>query len=177
MKKSLKIILWVFISLTVFMLVGGAISLLKDNQTEATPAPEPTPEAAQQEGTTEGKREKVIVNGYYVDHGTILDADEYDDSFGKQLIVKAKIEMSLTNKLSIDQNYFNVYNLVKEQSAASFDTIKYWAVADTVDGDQVKVISFDVPKDAIEMLLNDSIEVSELGEYVDNLWIDNALES
>lgn len=90
---------------------------------------------------------------------------------GTMLVVKAKIEPSLTNKLTIEQNYFNVADIIKNQHGDIFTEIQYWAVADMQSGDEGKVISFDVPKATIDAVKAENIADNQIGEYSDNLWI------
>ena len=90
---------------------------------------------------------------------------------GTMLVVKAKIEPSLTNNLTIEQNYFNVADIIKNQHGDIFTEIQYWAVADMQSGDEGKVISFDVPKATIDAVKAENIADNQIGEYSDNLWI------
>ena len=102
-----------------------------------------------------------------IEHG------EFVESYinGTTLVVKAKIEPSMTNKLTIDQNYFNVADIIKNQHGDIFTEIQYWAVADMQSGDEGKVISFDVPKSTIDAVAAGNIADNQIGEYSDNLWI------
>lgn len=84
------------------------------------------------------------------------------------LIIKAKISPSYNNKATINQNGYNVGDLIKNQGADKFNEIQYWAVADMEDGSEDKVISFTLNKDLINKIKDDSI--------VDNKIIDNAQE-
>jgi len=102
-----------------------------------------------------------------IKHGTFVES--YIN--GTMLVVKAKIEPSMTNKLTIDQNYFNVADIIKNQHGDIFTEIQYWAVADMQSGDEGKVISFDVPKSTIDAVVAGNIADNQIGEYSDNLWI------
>lgn len=102
-----------------------------------------------------------------IKHGTFVES--YIN--GTMLVVKAKIEPSMTNKLTIDQNYFNVADIIKNQHGDIFTEIQYWAVADMQSGDEGKVISFDVPKSTIDAVKAENIADNQIGEYSDNLWI------
>lgn len=104
---------------------------------------------------------------FKVKYGTLLDAN----LTGTTLIIKAKIEPLLTNKQTIDQNYFNVCDIIKNQGGDAFDRISYWAVADMTDGSEGKVISFDVPKDVIDVVATGRFPDNQLGDYVEELWI------
>ena len=47
----------------------------------------------------------------------------------------------------------------------------YYAFIDTIDGDQVKFISFTVPKETIKLCADEKILGTMLKDYVDELWI------
>ena len=53
---------------------------------------------------------------------------------GDILVVKAKITPSYNNKATINQNNFNVQDIVKNQGGNTYKEIQYWAVADMEDG-------------------------------------------
>ena len=91
---------------------------------------------------------------------------------GKEVIViKAKIKSNLTNKLTIDQNYYNVADMIKNQGCDKFDEIQYWAVADMTSGDEAKVISFTLSSDTIKQIKDGKIVDIQIGDYADDLWI------
>ncbi|MCR5685705.1 MAG: hypothetical protein K6G81_09870 [Lachnospiraceae bacterium] len=90
---------------------------------------------------------------------------------GAVAIVSVKITPSLTREMTIEQNYFNVDDLIKNKGYDVFDEIEYYAFADTIQGDQVKVISFTVPKRTIELSKDEKIMGTMLADYVNDLWI------
>lgn len=90
---------------------------------------------------------------------------------GNVVVVKAKIESSYNNKSTIEQNYYNVCNLIRDNGFNTADEIQYWAVADTVSGEEVKAISFTVGKDMIDMIASQPFPDNTLGEYVSDLYI------
>ena len=97
---------------------------------------------------------------------------------GTTLIVKAKIDSQLTDRLTIDQNYYNVCDIIQHQGGGQFTTIGYWAVADMADGSEGKVISFDVPERLIQAIAaNEDYPANTLGEKVEDLWILPSLQS
>ena len=104
---------------------------------------------------------------YKIQHGEFLSSTVN----GKIIVIKAKITPNLTNSLTIKQNYLNVGDLIRNQGLDEFDEIQYWAVADMTDGSEAKVISFTVPKKTISAVANASLSASDLGDYVDDLWI------
>lgn len=111
------------------------------------------------------------VNGYTILHGTLLDANPNGGTDGTTLVIKTKITSSWNNKMTIDQNYFNIEDIVKNQNGTDFQAIDYWAVADMADGSESKVISFLVNTDVIAGLSNGSIAANQLGDYVEDLYI------
>lgn len=87
------------------------------------------------------------------------------------IIVKAKIEPNLTNKLTIRQNYHSVCALITNHGFDSCPEIQYWAVADMADGSEGKVISFTLDADAIQGVAGRSILPTNLEEHLQDLWI------
>ena len=122
----------------------------------------------------------VLMNFEEVKNNGEMDTVEYNLRFGELVsvnkngsivVIKAKIHPVLDNDLTIKQNYFNVCDLIKNQGLNIFDEVQYWAIADTVDGQEIKVISFTVPKDTIELVTSDRFPENLLGDYVEDLWI------
>lgn len=58
--------------------------------------------------------------------GELLDVTTNNDI----LIIKAKISPSYNNKATINQNGFNVEDIILNQGGDAFNEIQYWAVAD-----------------------------------------------
>ena len=87
-------------------------------------------------------------NSVKITHGDFVEAT----IDGTTLVVKAKIEPSFSNKATIDQNYYNVCDIIRDQNGGVFHEIQYWAVADMTSGEESKVISFTVPKDMIDLI-------------------------
>lgn len=102
-----------------------------------------------------------------IQHGELLSVF-YNDGI---VVVKAKIQPNLTNNLTIEQNYFNIGDLIKNHGFNTCDELQYWAVADMTSGEEVKVISFDLDKSTIDNLYNEKIFENQLEDYVDNLFI------
>lgn len=100
-------------------------------------------------------------------HGTLLSSQINDD----QLVIKAKITALSTNKTTIDQNYFNVENIIKNQGGDQYTEIQYWAVADMTSGEESKVISFTLDSSTIQMIKNGSIAATQIGDYANDLYI------
>ena len=106
-------------------------------------------------------------------HGDRLSAIEVDD--GKTLIVKAKIKPSFSNTATIDQNYYNIEDLILNQGCDKYDEIQYWAVADMSDGTESKVVSFTVSKAVIDAVKNQTVVAITMGDYVSDLYIHSCL--
>lgn len=113
-----------------------------------------------------------MVKPLSLQHGNLLD----DKVNGSVIIIKAKIEPSLTNELTIKQNYFNIEDLIKNQGLDIYTEIQYWAVADMTSGEEAKVISFTVPESTIKKIKNGNIPANQLDKYVDELWIHPSLK-
>lgn len=102
--------------------------------------------------------------------GTLLDWTVNDFASPKVIVIKTKIASNLTNKMTINQNYYNVQSVAKSGEYNDYD-IQYWAVADMTNGSTSKVISFDVPSDVMKQLANDRILPGDLEKYVNNFWV------
>ncbi|MZK53434.1 hypothetical protein [Clostridium beijerinckii] len=108
-----------------------------------------------------------VTSNYKALHGKLLEANK----LGKTLTVKFKIEPSMRNKLTIDQNGFNVEDLILNQGGDQFDTISYWAVADMEDGSEGKVISFTLNKELIKLVKKQTILGNQIVDKASNVWI------
>lgn len=109
---------------------------------------------------------------YTLPYGTFLDIQ----SSGSTVVVKAEITSSLTNALTIEQNYFNACDLIRNQGLDIYDEVQYWAVHEMSDGTKSKVVSFTVPKDVIDLIVTTNFPDASLGSYVKDLWIHPALK-
>ena len=146
---------------------------------ETSTAVETTTAATTEETTTVATTEETTTttvssedeSGYSLQHGDLLSAIENNIDGKNVIIVKAKITSNLTNKMTIDQNYYNVEDLIKNQSCDKFDEIQYWAVADMTDGSENKVISFTVDSNLIQKIKNDTVVANQMGDYVSDLYI------
>ena len=96
---------------------------------------------------------------------------------GTTLIVKAKIQPSFSNQATIDQNYFNVTDIVQNQGADVFREIQYWAVADMTDGSEGKVIQFTAGRELIRHIKEDGFLGGMIADYVEDLWILPSLQN
>ncbi len=91
---------------------------------------------------------------------------------GGTIVIEAKITPSLTNNMTIDQNYYTVTDFIKKYIGDEYyDDIVYWAVADMTSGNEGKCISFTVPHWVIDAVASGNFIDTQLGDYADDLWI------
>ena len=132
-------------------------------------------EAITEAPTDESKSDEISTDSdeksYTLLHGELLSTIINNIDGKKVIVVKSKIKPSYNNKATINQNYFNVEDLIKEQGCDSFDEIQYWAVADMTDGSEQKVVSFTVSSSLIKKIADDSVVAIQFGDYVDDLYI------
>lgn len=112
---------------------------------------------------------------YKLEHGELVSAIENEIDGRSVLVVKAKISSSYNNAATIDQNYYNVEDLVKNQGADKFDEIQYWAVADMSSGSEEKVVSFTVGSELIQQIVAGSLPANQMGDVVADLFIHQTL--
>lgn len=110
-------------------------------------------------------------HGLKLSHGDLLSIKQS----GSIVVVKAKITENLSNQLTIDQNYFNVQDLIKKNGFNTCSELQYWAVIDK--GMETKVISFDLDKTAIDSIYSDKVIGSDIEKVTKNLWIAPALQN
>lgn len=110
---------------------------------------------------------KSITSNYKAKFGQVLEANQLN---GK-LTIKFKIDSSMSKKLTIDKNGFNVEDLIVNQGADKYDQINYWAVADMTDETESKVISFTVNKDLIQQVKNKQIFGQQIVDKANDVWI------
>lgn len=101
-------------------------------------------------------------------HGELVESTKVGSS---GIVIKAKISPSYSNKSTIDQNYFNIEDFVKNQGGDQYDEIQYWAVADMTDGSEGKVISFTLNKELIQAIKNGNVFPTEYENYLEDLYI------
>ena len=100
--------------------------------------------------------------------GELLDVTYGGDGV---VVVKAKITPNLTNKMTIQQNYHSICELITDHGFDSCRELQYWAVADMADGSEGKVISFTLDSDTILGVANQTILPINLDGYLQDLWI------
>ena len=181
-KKTPK---WALIlGIVLFVIILGAIASSTDDTskttsknlssekstTETQPKTESVTSVSQisQEKSTESQ---TVQPDYDLQNGELLSTITNNIDGKEVIVVKAKIKSNLTNKLTIDQNYYNVADMIKNQGCDKFDEIQYWAVADMTSGDEAKVISFTLSSDTIKQIKDGKIVDIQIGDYADDLWI------
>ncbi|WP_298126788.1 hypothetical protein [uncultured Clostridium sp.] len=105
--------------------------------------------------------------------GELLDVTTNNDI----LIIKAKISPSYNNKATINQNGFNVEDIILNQGGDAFNEIQYWAVADMTDGSESKVISFTLTKDQITSIKNKQLVGNQIVDKATDVWILPSLQN
>lgn len=161
--KNIRRALAVLIISILACLLCACGTLVEEDKPEATEQAN-SPEVT--EPTAEEQELKLL-------HGELLDLNVNDNNVA---IVKAKIAPSISDKATIDQNYYNVVNLIRKNGFDEYGEIQYWAVADMSDGSEQKVISFTVPGEIVKMIAEaDTFADNTLGEYVTDLWIHPSL--
>lgn len=165
MKKVKK--WWIVVAAVLVVLIGAAACGGSGDGSADQAADQEAPAVTEEQAADQDE-----AAGYSLEYGDLLDANENDGV----LIVKAKISPQTSDKLTIDQNYYNVDDLIQSQGCDKFDEIQYWAVADMADGSEQKVISFTVDKSLIGQISGGNFPANTMGDYVTDLWIHQSLE-
>lgn len=175
LQKKVKIALTVVWSIIVLaaMFGGGGSSKPTDNTDTAEPvvteATEPVTEPVTEVVTTK-PTPKPTKKPSELPYGDLLDLTETELDGRMVIVLKAKITPSMTNKLTIDQNYMNACEWLQKHSNKC-DEFQYWAVADMQDGSEGKVISFTLNADTVENIRNKNIADIQIPDYAQDLWI------
>ena len=99
-------------------------------------------------------------------------ADQVEVStWGSEVVIKAYITAAASNQKTINKNYHIVCDFIRDYSGTDFDSISYWAVADSTDGEEVKVISFDLSEDIIDTIATQDFAENTLEDYVTDLYV------
>ncbi len=118
-----------------------------------------------QDSNTDNAQEEQ--KGLTLKHGELLEENVNEDT----LVIKAKIEPSYKNSATINQNGFNVEDIVKNQSGDQYKEIQYWAVADMSDGSESKVISFTLNEDLIKSIKDGNTVGNQIVDKAQDVWI------
>lgn len=117
----------------------------------------------------------IIKKELHIENGTLEQV--YKDEDESLLIVKTKISPSYSNRATINQNFYNIDNIIKEQVGTKYKEIQYWAVAEMESGDIKKVISFTVDEELIKLINSGSSNAlpNNLKNKVKDLWLTPSL--
>lgn len=151
---------------------GDAVSSSSENRAASAVDSGDAPDAS----SVASDPEKIEINGFSLSTGTILDANPEGGVNGDTLVIKAKINSLLSNQQTINQNYYNVADIIQNQGGTQFNCIDYWAVADATDGSEIKVVAFTVDADTIQAIADGMILPNQMGDYVDDLYIHPSLQ-
>lgn len=94
---------------------------------------------------------------------------------GSTVVVKARFTSHLSRQSFIDQNFFNIGDLVHKNGFNTCEEIQYWAVYQQGDSEE-KVISFTVDKATIAALFNDQIVPEQLIDLSKDFWISDRIQ-
>lgn len=163
-KKLKKKILTVVSIYFIFVLTFASINALKTNTNKSTK------KTTHINNTYQHQKEEntyTSSSSYTLKFGQLLDEYINEDT----LVIKAKIEPSYKNSATINQNGFNVEDIVKNQGGDQFKEIQYWAVADMSDGSEDKVISFTLNEELIESIKNGNTVGNQIVDKAQDVWI------
>jgi len=147
------------------------------SSTSAKPSSSPTPTANATQKPTPAATPEPVRDQDWLRNITADDLKTHTGEIlsviynGTDLVVKQKIKSNLTNKLTIDQNYFNACEIIRSLGGAEINDFQYWAVADMQDGSEGKVISFTVPAKIVKTIQTKDFPDNTLVDYVQDLWV------
>ncbi len=154
MKKVTKVMLPILLVLLIILI--GLIFLIGDDSEESTTTASDTTQVTE------------------VKYGELISiVDNYDTN--KTAVIKVKITSSYSNEATINQNYYNVAELITNNGFNKYEEIQYWAVADMSSGSEEKVVSFTLNSETIQGIYNESIVTNQIGNYADDLWVHTSL--
>ena len=93
------------------------------------------------------------------------------------MVLKAKIESNLTNKMTIQQNAHNVEDFILKNDMEGIKELQYWAVADMTNGEESKVISFTLNENMINSVKNKTLFAIDLIDNAKDIWIHPSLSN
>lgn len=102
-------------------------------------------------------------------YGELLSVTDGRNANGT-ISVRVKIDSNLTNKMTIDQNYYNVVDLIANKGYDNCE-LRYFAVMDRTDGSEGKIMSFTVPSSIVDKIAKGKIVAIQLPDYVTDSWI------
>lgn len=171
MNKKKIIIAVLIVCLVVFI---GVVAAGLSGALDEEPSTIPETSTSNVESTSDATENTTEDSG--VLHGELINVtDNYD--IDKTAVIKVKINKSYSNKTTIDQNYYNVADLIQKRGFEKYTELQYWAVADMNDGSEQKVISFTLNADTIQKIYNKEIVDNQIGSYTEELWVHPSLEN
>lgn len=168
---------WIVIAVVVVIILAAAIGGGDKDPADsgsasdpsATVTSDPVEKSTESAGESAGGESEAAA--YTLEHGELVSAITNEIDGQSVLVIKAKISSSYNNEATVDQNYYNVADLVQSQGCDVFDELQYWAVADMSDGSEQKVVSFTVDADLIQKIAAGEVVENQLGDYVTDLYI------
>lgn len=88
-------------------------------------------------------------------------------------IIKAGVNDSYNNNATINQNYYNIANYIRDNDISKYDEIQYWAIHNETE---TKIISFSLSKEVIDKIKSNNIVDNQLGNYVNDLYVNPSLQ-
>lgn len=155
MSKTKKVITTV-IATPVILFLAIVISVIVDDST-----------------SVETANANIIENEYSIRYGELLDVIVTEDI----MVLKAKIESNLTNKMTIQQNAHNVEEFILKNDMEGIKELQYWAVADMTNGEESKVISFTLNENMINSVKNKTLFAIDLIDNAKDVWIHPSLSN
>lgn len=168
---------WIVIAVVVVIILAAAIGGGDKDPADSGSASDPSgtvtsdPVEKSTESTGESTGGESEAAAYTLEHGELVSAITNEIDGQSVLVIKAKISSSYNNEATVDQNYYNVADLIQSQVCDVFDELQYWAVADMSDGSEQKVVSFTVDADLIQKIAAGEVVENQLGDYVTDLYI------
>lgn len=159
---------WLVMILVFGMILNGCNKIADQpvNETNETPVVEVADST--EENTEVSDEFNNEYESYRLMFGDLVSTHENGDT----LIVKAKIEHVGSNKQTIDQNGYNIEDLILNQNVGEkFKEIQYWAVADMNNGSEDKVISFTINSDLIQQIQNKKVVANQIIDHASDVWI------
>lgn len=169
---------WIVTAVVVVIILAAAIGGGGGSDTDETESQTSGTEAATESSATETEQaeaDETEAASYELEYGELVSVVENEIDGQNVLVIKAKITSSYSNTATVDQNYYNVEDLITSQGCDAFDEIQYWAVADMSDGSEEKVVSFTVSSELIQKIAAGEVVTNQLGDYVDELYIHASL--
>lgn len=168
---------WLIVLFVAWGIIGAAMGFGDATETGQTQPSEQIQEPIQEAETDDSEKDTAAKEGNgespEVKFGDLLSVNVNSDNV---VVVKVKISSSYSNQATIDQNYYNVVDLIRNQGFDQYAEIQYWAVADMSDGSEQKVISFTVAGDLIATISGaENFADNTLGDYLTDLWVHQSL--